>query len=187
MQKKVLLKIQELENKILALEGLDSNCLATTQQVEGEEAPSRKCKDGYFSSPLDVIKLNGTEVSLAEMSQKDISQMFKAAFKNSEILDKVKHNFDKEQIERITNPGKFKPKNATRGDGTGKRGGDRNKRGWGRMLQPPRPKRKKFEKKEYVPELNKLEGQYMMTTLVLGGPLEINQTKYERLDQNMSI
>lgn len=49
-----------------------------------------------------------SEVTLAEMSQKDISELYKNAFKDPKVLEKVKHNFDKEQIERILNPEKFK-------------------------------------------------------------------------------
>lgn len=111
-----------------------------------------------------------SDVTLAEMSQEYIDELFKSAFKDKKVLDKVRHNFDKEFIERILDPEKFKNK-GPRGDGSG-RGQDQGKGGRGRKLQPPRPERKIFEKKEYVAELNKLDGRFMMTTFVLGGPLE---------------
>lgn len=131
----------------------------------------------------------GSKVSLAEMSQEEIDTLFKTAFTTPKVLDKIKHNFDFESIDRVLNPKKYRVK---KGEGkAGGRGEGRNKGGgggWGkRRLQPPRPKRKVFEKKEYVAEPNKLEGQFMMTTFILGGPLEINETKYGSLDQNRSV
>ena len=60
----------------------------------------------------------GSKVSLAEMSQEEIDTLFKTAFTTPKVLDKIKHNFDFESIDRILNPKKYIVKT-----GEGKAGG----------------------------------------------------------------
>lgn len=111
----------------------------------------------------------GADKELDAMSQEEIDALFLKAFKTPNVLDKIKNNFDRAYIEYATT---FEKE-----DGNGD----------GRMLQAADLSRRPKLNNALESKALNVSGQHMMTTIFLGGPLEVNGTVYKNSSQNKAI
>ena len=98
---------------------------------------------------------------LEDMDQSEIDAIFLEAFKKSSVLDQIKGNFDRAYIEEALAP---EPDS-------------------GRRLLQPRVKLNNALESVAL----KITGQHMVTTINLGGPLEVNGTLYKNITENIEI
>lgn len=89
IQKDLLLKIQKLENKILGQSDYGTHCYAVSQT-------NSSCNDLAYQSPLRVFdKMNVTK-ELKDMSQAEIDNILRRAWRNNKVRKDVEASFDQQ-------------------------------------------------------------------------------------------
>lgn len=82
------MKIQKLENKILGQSDYGTHCYAAAQT-------NSSCNDLAYQSPLRVFdKMNITK-ELKDMSQREIDNVIKRAWRNKDVRKDIETSFDK--------------------------------------------------------------------------------------------
>lgn len=87
IQKDLLLKIQNMENKILGQSDYGTHCFAVSQT-------NSSCNDLAYQSPLRVFdKMNITK-ELKDMSQAEIDNILQRAWRNKNVKKDIEASFD---------------------------------------------------------------------------------------------